>query len=185
MTRYGWSVHTAIVLSAVVLFMAIATAAEWPWWEYAFLSDGSPVAWLSGALLAANAAVALNLTITRALPRGLGYVLSIAIALLALDEQFQLHERVKAYTSAGDLPTFAVGVGGVVFAAALAKSIRSGAARGLIAGAILTGLFALWVDLGRPPATIARLEEAFEVIAEGLFLCGLIEVARSQVQSAD
>jgi hypothetical protein len=56
MTR-GWWRHTAMVLTAVMLFMAAAALANWPWWEFAFHSDMSPVSWLSGALLLANTAV--------------------------------------------------------------------------------------------------------------------------------
>jgi len=64
-----WWRHTAIVLIAVTLFMAAAALADWPWWEFAFRSDLSPVSWLSGALLLANAAVALSLTLSGSLPR--------------------------------------------------------------------------------------------------------------------
>jgi hypothetical protein len=37
-----------MVLTAVMLFMAAAALANWPWWEFAFHSDMSPVSWLSG-----------------------------------------------------------------------------------------------------------------------------------------
>jgi hypothetical protein len=46
------------------------------------------------------------------------------------------------------------------------------------------GLFALWVDVATSPAILARTEELFEVVAESVFLCGLLEQARTQVQSA-
>jgi hypothetical protein len=55
--------------------------------------------------------------------------------------------------------------------------------RALVALAVIVGLFALWVDLGSPPVVVGRLEEGFEVIAESLFLCGLLELARVHVQS--
>jgi hypothetical protein len=56
--------------------MIVAAYQEWPWWEYAFLSDNSPVAWLSSALLVANAAVALGLTLSGSLTRFIGYPLT-------------------------------------------------------------------------------------------------------------
>ena len=57
------------------------------------------------------------------------------------------------------------------------------AVRGLIASGLAMGLLAIWVDLGSPPETIRAFEEAFEVWAESLFLCGLLELSRSHVQS--
>jgi hypothetical protein len=183
---HGWRLHTVIVLLAVALFMAGAALADWPWWEFAFRSDLSPVSWLSSALLLANAAVALSLTLSASLPRPLGATLSAALAVLALDEQFQLHERLQDSFVAGRFgraPTVAVGIGGVIAAVALIRAITPSAARGLIASGVAVGLFAIWVDLGSPPAMVGAFEEAFEVMAESLFLCGLLELSRSQVQS--
>jgi len=175
------------VLGAVGAFVAIGVVAEWPWWEYAFMSDESPVAWLSSALLVANAAVALNLALSKCLPAGPGYMLAAALAMLACDEQFQLHERLKSSPgggTAGNAPTWLVGIGGLVCLAVLMRLVKSRAARVLIATAVSVGIFALWVDLGTPPAILARSEELYEVLAESLFLCGLLEISRSHVQSA-
>jgi hypothetical protein len=185
MTGHWWR-HTVIVLAAGTLFMAAAALANWPWWEFAFRSDMSPVSWLSSALLLANAAVTVSLTLCSALPRALGTTLSATLALLALDEEFQLHERLQDSFIAGRFghaPTVAVGIGGIIAAVALIRTIRPPAARGLIASGVALGLFAIWVDLGSPPAVIGALEESFEVIAESLFLSGLLELSRSQVQS--
>lgn len=106
--------------------MAIAAWQEWPWWEYAFLSDGSPVSWLSSALLAAGAAVALNLTVARRLRGVVGILLPPALAVLVLDEQFQGHERLKEAVGPGALatiPMIAVGIGGVFFLVAVLKQM--------------------------------------------------------------
>jgi hypothetical protein len=75
---------------------------------------------------------------------------------------------------AGDAPTWLVGIGGLTCLAVLMRIVKSRAARGLIAAAVALGIFALWVDLGTPPAVLARSEELYEVLAEGLFLCGLL-----------
>ena len=181
-----WWLHTTIVTGATLAFMAVAAWQALPWWEYAFLSDGSPVSWLSSALLLANAAVALNLTLGRSLPSPPGSILALSLAVLAVDEQFLLHERFKESVgpSIGDAPTVLVGVGGIVLLAWLNPTVRARAARRLLLAGVATGLFALWVDLGQPPAVIARFEEAYEVLAESLFLCGLLELSRGQVQSA-
>ena len=182
----GWWRHTAAVMSAIVAFVIAAALADWPWWEFAFRSDFSAVSWLSSALLLANAAVALSLTLSRLLPRLLGSALTLALTLLALDEQFQLHERFQESALTGRFgraPTFLVGAIGIVFAIVLLLTVKSRPARTLLAAGVVVGLFALWVDLGAPPAAIAVFEEGFEVLAEGLFICGLLEVSRSHVQS--
>jgi hypothetical protein len=166
--------------------MVIAAWLSQPWWEYAFLSDDSAVSWLSSALLVANAAVALNLALTGALPFAVGSIIAASLAILSADEQFLLHERFKESVPpwAGNAPTVLVGIGGIVVLVLLNRSVRAQPARWLFAASVALGVFALWVDLGSPPPTIARLEEAFEVVAEALFLSGLLEVARGQVQSA-
>ena len=186
MRQARWWLHTSVILGGVLAFMSLAAWTSQPWWEYAFISDDSAVSWLSSGLLMANAAVALNMTVTGSLPTALGGVLSLALAVLAADEQFLLHERFRqsAPVWIGHGPTVLVGVGGVGALVALTAFSRSRAARALIAAAVAVGIFALWIDLGAPPPSIARLEEAFEVVAEALFLSGLLEISRSHVQSA-
>jgi hypothetical protein len=147
--------------------MAGAAWREWPWWEYAFISDGSAVAWLSSALLVANAAVALSATLVRALPVITGGCLSAALALLAVDEQFQLHEQFK--NSAGtnrfsEAPMVMVGIGAIVVLVLLWRRRPARTARVLFVAAVGLGIFALWVDLGSPPVIVGQLEEGFEVL---------------------
>jgi hypothetical protein len=176
-----------VILVFVATFTAAAVATSWPWWEYAFLSDDSPLAWLSSALLVANAAVVTNLTVSRLLPARFGWLLAAALVCLALDEQFLLHERVKDAIGRGglvDVWPLAVGVVGTVGLIVLLRAVSRVSARLLIAAAFAVGILALWVDLGHAPTPLARTEELFEVIAESLFLAGVIEVSRSQVQSA-
>jgi len=166
--------------------MVSAAWREWPFWEYAFISDGSTVAWLSSALLVANAAVALSVTLMRALPSIAGAGLSAALAFLAVDEQFQLHERFKNRVGTSrfsEAPMVMVGVGAIVVLVVLWRRLPTRTARVLLVSAISVGIFALWVDLGSPPVIVGQLEEGFEVLAESLFLSGLLELARAQVQS--
>ena len=134
----------------------------------------------------ANAAMALSLTGMGALPVITGGSLSAALGLLAVDEQFQLHERFKAVVTPGwlkDSPTILVGVGGIVLLVLVWQRLATPTTRALFTLAVSVGVFALWVDLGSPPIVVGRLEEGFEVIAESLFLCGLLEHARLHVQS--
>ena len=134
----------------------------------------------------ANAAAALSAALTRALPVAVGSCLSAVLAFLAVDEQFQLHEQFKSSVGTngfGDAPTLLVGIGGVTGLAFFWRRLPTTSARGLFGVAVMTGVFALWVDLGTPPVVVGRLEEGFEVLAETLFLCGLLELGRAQVQS--
>ena len=185
MQRPAWWVHTAVVVGAVVLFMAASAWAAAPWWEFAFLSDGSPVAWLSSALLMANAAVALRLAVDRSVPWHAGGAMTAGLVALALDEQFLLHEQLKelAPRPVADWPTWTMGIGAVVVAWVAWRAFPA-AARLLLLSAVLVALFALWVDLGNPPPMVASLEEGYEVLAEALFLSGLLAVPSRQVQSA-
>ena len=186
MRQDAWWLHTSAVVGTAVLVMAWAAWTALPWWEYAFLSDDSAVSWLSSALLMANAAVALNLSLTRVLPPFIGGPMALALALMAIDEQFLLHERFKTLAPAliGNAPALLVGVGGLGILVVLLNSVRSAAARWLCSIAVVVGLFALGVDLGTSHTSVALFEEGFEVIAEALFLSGLLEASRAQVQSA-
>jgi hypothetical protein len=174
------------VLGSVTVFTLAAAYASWPWWEYAFLSDDSPLSWLSSALLLANAVVALNLTLTGGLSAPVGSTLTAALTFLAIDEQFQVHERFKESRGGGtigDLPTWLVGLGGIACVVVLRRTVASDAARNLLSVAVAVGLFAIWVDLGSPSQYLARCEEVVEVMAESLFLCGLLEQSSAHVQS--
>ena len=185
MRQDAWWLHTSAVVGAAVLVMVWAAWTALPWWEYAFLSDDSAVSWLSSALLMANAAVALNLSLTRVLPPLIGGPMALALTLMAIDEQFLLHERFKTWAPAiGNAPAMLVGVGGLGVLVVLLNSVRSAAARWLCSIAVVVGLFALGVDLGTSQTSVALFEEGFEVIAEALFLSGLLEASRAQVQSA-
>jgi hypothetical protein len=195
MKRASWWVHTSIVLVATTVFMVFAAWQSLPWWEYAFLSDDSPVSWLSSALLGACAAVALSLTLDRSLQPAFGSALTGALVVMALDEQFMLHEWFKygyaatastdgAAGAFGNAPALAVCVGGLAMALWFAWRGPSRTAGRLMLAAVAVGVFSLWVDLGRPPAILMRTEEAYEVLAESLALCALLEVPRRQVHSS-
>jgi hypothetical protein len=185
-----------VTLTFSLAFMATAAWLSDPWWELAFRSDDSPVSWLSSALLFANAVLAFKLTLDRNLPPWLGAALALALLLMSLDEQFMFHERFKYLVVAhiarahpwarwlAAVPMLAVGTVGVAFFAMLARAIPRVRAVRLLCVAVAVGLFALWINLGHPPRLLRLLEEGFEVLAETLFLCGLLEVPNTQVQSS-
>jgi hypothetical protein len=194
MNRAPWWKHTAIVVGGAVAFMAAAGWSYQPWWEYAFLSDDSPVSWLSSALLVASAAIAFDRALTEGADRRRWGLLAVALMWMALDEQFMFHEWFKDTVAAtsghrtvsafANLPTLVLGLAGLILLVTAIRKVSERPARRLLQAAIAVGLFALFVDLAPSPVSLGRLEEAYEVLAESLFLCGLLELRRGYVQSS-
>lgn len=185
--HHGWRWRTASVLSGVLIFTLISLWAYSPFWELALRSDNAPVAWLSSALLFACAAQAWESLAQHKLPRGRARVLVAALVAMALDEQFGFHEywkyRCAEWTSwcaratpgqvhgLGDAPMAMVAIVGVLVGVVLALGTHFGHLSGALA------------------AQITRLEEVFEVLAEALFFCALVELnalprLQRQVQSS-
>ncbi|RQO84189.1 hypothetical protein [Acidovorax sp. FJL06] len=183
------------LLGAVLGFMLLSAWVFAPHWERAFRSDHSPVSWLSGALLLALSVTALRLTSERALPRWLGLWLTLAFAVLALDEQFMLHElwkfRCHAWTDAcrwgavREAPMLAVAVVGLLTLAWLHRALSHRSTRCLLWAGLAVGWAAIGVDqwpevqphwpwLPELPELLATLEEALEVLAETLVLAALL-----------
>jgi len=182
-TRPWWP-HTAAVFAVVSGVLVLAVRTAWPLWDYAFFSDDSPVSWLSSALLAANAGVALVAAFGAPVPRRFG-LLAVALAGLAVDEQFHLHERAQESFGDGIVMAYAALLvsGGLASVWALGNRATTGAVRTFLLAAVGAGAMAVAVDLGVGGAAWAFTEELWEVVAETLWLCGLLEVCRVQVQS--
>lgn len=171
-------------------FIAASAALAAPDWEAAFRSDESPVSWLSGVLLAACAVLCARLGVEGRLRAPLALTAALGLAWLAVDEQFLLHEHWKygcadwmavcrdafpAHTAVRELPTMLVGVMGLPVVIGLRRQLPGEAAR-LLALAWGIGAFALGVDLVAPGGLVGTLEEAWEVLAESLFLGALLGV---------
>ncbi len=208
----AWLWRTGGVLLAVAVFMAVSVWIYLPWWELAFRSDISPVSWLSSALLFACAALALQIGVQGRLSPALSAWLGVSMLALALDEQFMFHEYWKYHCSEwldgcgppapghidwlGDAPMMLVGLLGVGTLVVLYRRIDVTAVRRLLLAAVSVGVvFALGLHFAHAgnllPAWFGRFEEVFEVCAEALFLCALLEVPlqsaagrAAQVQSA-
>ena len=183
------------LLCAVLGYLLLAAWLFAPGWERAFRSDHSPAAWLSSALLLALCTTALRLTAERCLPWRLGVCLALAFAVLAVDEQFMLHElwkfRCHEWTDAcrwgpvREAPMLAVaGVGGAMLAW-LHRALGHRSTRCLLWAGFAVGLAAIAVDqwpalqphgpwLPALPQWLATLEEALEVVAEALVLAALL-----------
>lgn len=184
-----------VVVSAALGFMAISAWMFAPSWERAFRSDGSPVSWLSSALLLTLSATALRLVGERALPRLLGVWLALAWGALALDEQFMLHELWKfrchewlsacQWSTVREAPMLAVAVVGLATVAWLHRALHHRSTRGVLWAGLTVGWAAIAVDqwplvqahllwLPELPTALATMEEALEVLAEALVLAALL-----------
>ena len=167
-------------------FMLVATVLYWPTPEIAFLSDNSPVSWLSSAQLWAIAVLSLRMSMDRSLPLATAAWLCAAMVFLACDEQFMLHEHWKygchqwidacRYQWVTELPILMVGLFGTATMVWLHHLIASRAARTVLWSSLAVGVLAIAVDIFAWPTSLLRLEEALEVIAEALFTGFLLGV---------
>ena len=183
------------LLCAVLGYLLLAAWLFAPGWERAFRSDHSPAAWLSSALLLALCTTALRLTAERCLPWRLGVCLALAFAVLAVDEQFMLHElwkfRCHEWTDAcrwvpvREAPMLAVAVVGLLTMAWLHRALWHTGTRALLWAGLAVGWMAIgvdqwpevqarWPSLPELPSLLATLEEGLEVVAEALVLGALL-----------
>jgi hypothetical protein len=163
-------------LTGAVLFMLVAAVLYWPTWEMAFVSDNSPVSWLSSAQLWAIAFVAARLGVDRSLTVAAAAWLSVSMVVLACDEQFMLHEHWKygcidwwdacRYHWVTEIPIMVIGLVGAATMVWLHYLMRSRAARIVLWCSFGVGVLAIVVDLFGWPHSLVRLEEALEVVAE-------------------
>ena len=195
--EYSWRAWPGVIyLLSVTTFVVGAVLLYWPTPEFAFLSDQSPVSWLSSAQLLALALLVLRLGMERVLPFGMAVWLGLAMVGLACDEQFMLHEQWKygcaAWWSAcrmgwvTELPMIlVVGLGSFTFLA-LHRVMAPRPARALLWSGLAVGIVALMIDLFGWGGALLRYEEGLEVVAEALFaasLLGLPATLNSQVHS--
>ncbi len=157
--------------------------------EQAFRSDASHMAWLSSAHLWALCVMSIRLVSERVLSLRLGLWLCGAMAWMAFDEQFMLHELWKygctdwltmcRFGWVTELPMLLVGLLGVATGVWLHVALAGTGARPQLWAAIATGVCALAVDLGGAPAALVLYEEGLEVLAEALFLGLLLGMRRA------
>lgn len=192
----GICIPSLFVVLVSIFFMGLASAWYWPAPEAAFLSDASPVSWLSSALLWSIGFVALARWESGELPRGVLLWIACAMFSLAMDEQFMLHETWKYSCQAWfgicqnswgrELPMLLVGGLGLITASVLQRQLTHQQAKWYLWMAISVGMFALAVDLFPSFAVVsgvAEYEEGFEVLAESLFAAMLLSSAPTYVKS--
>ena len=176
-----FSLWPAIVyVSLALIFIALTIVLYWPLAKLAFLSDNSPVSWFSSAQLWALVVLAMRLNTERVLPVALGAWLTLAMLILAFDEQFMLHEHWKygcidwidicQYRVITEMPMILIGVAGVYTAYRLHMILYHRNARLILWAAISIGAIAIGLDLFGGPQSLLFMEEGLEVVAEALFI---------------
>lgn len=176
------------IVSAI--FLAIVWL-HWPWLEQAVAVEEAPVAWLQSSMLWSGATLALLLVFVEpARRRGWG-VLALALLLAALDERFMGHERLKdwmlfrffsgelaAMGRVGDLPMLLYAAAGLAFVTWLARGgPRFAGIRWLVA-AVVVGTAGIALDIATKDLGMQVVEEGCELLAETLFVCGLLRHAQ-------
>lgn len=175
--------------------MLVAAWLYWPTPEVAFRTDESPVAWLSSAQLWGLALLATRLWRDSPLPRGLCLWLAAAMAALAFDEQFMLHEQWKHSCSdwirfcrfewMRELPMYLVGSLGTVTGVIVGRHLPKGPLRGVLGLAVAVGIFALYLRFAQQPLDLLPYKAALLVISEALFAGVLLGLpVRNHVHSS-
>jgi hypothetical protein len=175
---------TLCILLACIAFMLLSAWVFYPSWERAFRSDASPVSWLSSALLITLSVLSLRLFADGSLSPRWALWLACSFSALALDEQFMLHEQWKyrcelwwsacRYETVREAPILLIGLVGGLTVLGLHRKLSNRMSQCLIWAALTVGLVAIFIDQHPTTEAIAVLEEAFEVMAEALFLAALM-----------
>ncbi len=186
-------IATAPLMVALAL-VGIFVATRWPLWEQSLMSDQSPASWLSSAQLLGASFLALRLGLDHTFNWKLSAWLTIAILLLALDEQFMLHEQWKygcenwfalcSYAWIRELPMICVAIFGALTILYLARCVPSRDCRRILFASISVGLLALGTDLLDVLRLLSPFEEVIEVSAEALFIGALLIASPDKKQSA-
>lgn len=190
-----------MTFTANIVFVLVAIFAGWPEWWIHINYEQSHLTWFSSTQLLAIATCSLMIATTCRLPTphmqahrtqaGLWFALAGGFTYLALDEKFQIHERLregifKPHAIGTALPIIAPGdflfliyavVGLAVGRKLLATLAEDRASRGLFLAALVASIAAVALDafdihsVALPTARALQFtEEMFETAAQAFFL---------------
>lgn len=177
---------TAGVIASVCAYVAVVILSAWPHVTGEIIRERSPLGFLSSLLLTAAGAIALAQLLRPAATRRFA-VLAGGLFLLALDERFMGHERLKklilvnvydydkaAMGVVGDLPLVVVALLGLGLLWKLRDEFKARPVRLLLIAAVGCGALSLLFDVATLHPTGQLIEELLELNAETLFLIAVI-----------
>lgn len=198
--RRAWLAVAVLLPLGSILAAAVLIAARWPrYWAWV-ASEQAPLGWLESVLLVLCAVVAAHLALDAlltGLPARAPGVLAAGFTVLALDERFALHERLRdgllapagvrvplPWVGPGDFLLLGYALAGLAVLPLVLRQFRGdGVARALfLAGVALAALAvaADSVDPERLPLAVERAEQTVEELVElagcTLLLLGLVRL---------
>jgi hypothetical protein len=180
------AVRLTIAMLTIVFTITIAVVfAEWPFIERAIALEDAPIAWLQSTLIVASAVTCLCRGIMSGRPAW--NAIAAALLVLALDERFMGHERLKEWiwleffdadwSRAGrwpDVPMLFVAAVGAAVVTWITREIPAGYPAGLMWAALAAGAAALAMDVVWQTLEMQLWEELLELLAETLFFTSLL-----------
>lgn len=222
MTVRSRNLRRAIVAAAVVVWAAVPPAlmvAAWPRWWSQIAPEGTPMTWLQSVALVAAGLLAILVAHVCALTGRphvrVWWLLAAGFGVLAIDERFAIHERIRdrilaprdvtipflPWVAPGDFLIIGVAVAGLILAPRLWRALDDDrAARTALAAGVLLAVVAVAGDSIDPSTWTVRAErfqqtgeEIVELasglallVAVALRLTGLLdELARSATSAPD
>ncbi|HEY0652011.1 MAG TPA: hypothetical protein VGD65_02745 [Chryseosolibacter sp.] len=163
----GYAIGVLVSLFVLVLVGALSFNSHFP--VLVFAGENSVGTWMSGVLLIFCAAICLSISMTKRWYPWLP--LTLFFFLLAFDERFMIHERIKEWILFSsvrpsrwlyELPVVIGAVIGGIVALIVWRHTRGGS-RLLLLAAVVCGLASVAIDI---LAAGVLLEECFKLLAE-------------------
>ncbi|MDA0566668.1 hypothetical protein LG943_20475 [Streptomonospora sp. S1-112] len=188
-----WGPLAACLVAVWLIVPAVLAAARWPrWWDY-IAQEMTPMTWVQSVVLVLAAAGALLVAFvlrrtegggTGGARTGVWWLLAAGFAVLALDERFALHERVRdgylaprgvtvpflPWVAPGDFLVMGLALVGLALLPAVWRAVRvDTASRNALVAGVLLAVVAVGIDSVDPATwTVAaeRVQQSLEEVVE-------------------
>jgi hypothetical protein len=186
------SAWPVVLLCALVLVVfGFMVWRYWPGLARALGLQEAPIDWLQSSLLCAGAAICVLLGVFEP-SRSRGWnVVALALLAAALDQRFGIHQRLRdaidfgllgrdpaAPGRTGHLPMLAYSAAGLLLLAWLRRGPAPFTAMRWIVAAVVVGAASIGLDIASTDLAVQAVEESLELLAETLFVCGVLRHAQ-------